>query len=93
MNVFLSSVIDGLEEYRHAAIAAIKSLRHTPIVAEDFGAMDVSPQQTCLDGVRTSDVVVVLLGSRYGHRQESGISATHEEYREAKERKPILAFV
>ena len=43
--------------------------------------------------MRDADVVVLLLGDRYGHRQESGLSATHEEYREAKERRPVLAFV
>lgn len=38
-------------------------------------------------------MVVLLLGASYGERQPSGLSATHEEYREAKSRCPVLAFV
>jgi hypothetical protein len=36
---------------------------------------------------------VLLLGPRYGDPQPSGLSATHEEYREAKARCHVLAFV
>ncbi len=43
--------------------------------------------------MRDADVVVLLLGARYGAPQESGISPTHEEYREARGTKPVLAFV
>ena len=91
--MFVSSVIQGFEEYREAAAAAIQSLRHTATRAEDFGAMDSAPQAACLAGVRGADVVVLLLGERYGARQASGLSATHEEYREARERTSVLAFL
>jgi hypothetical protein len=37
--------------------------------------------------------VILILGEHYGAVQPSGISATHEEYREAKGSKPIIAFV
>ena len=48
----------------------------------------------CLAGVRAADAVVLILGSEYGARQESGLSATHEEYREARETsRPVLAFI
>lgn len=93
MKVFISSVIAGLEEYRAAAREAAESLGFTVIAAEDFGASPSSPQQVCLDGVRQSDVVVLLLGVRYGTPQRSGLSPTHEEYREARGRKPVLIFV
>ena len=68
-------------------------LRHEVKRSEDFGASADTPQQACLAGVRWAEVVVLLLGARYGDRQTSGISATHEEYREAKSRCPVLAFV
>lgn len=42
---------------------------------------------------RESDVVLLLVGDRYGTAQRSGLSPTHEEYREARERKPVLVFV
>ena len=93
MKVFISSVIAGMEEHRAAAREAAESLGYTVIAAEDFGASPSSPQQVCLAGVREADVVVLLLGARYGTPQRSGLSPTHEEYREARGTKPVLVFV
>lgn len=93
MKVFLSSVISGFEPYREAAARGITTLRHELIRAEDFGASPGTPQQVCLDGVRRSDVVVLVLGERYGYVAPSGLSATHEEYREARDTKDLLVFV
>jgi hypothetical protein len=62
-------------------------------MAEDFGAQAASPQVACLQGLRSADLVILVLGERYGAVQESGMSATHEEYREAKGSKPVIAFV
>lgn len=93
MKVFLSSLITGMEPERAAGRMAIKSLGHEPVMAEDFGALPHSPQIACLDGVRRSATVVLMLGGRYGAKQASGLSATHEEYREARDRCPVLIFV
>jgi len=94
MKVFVSSLITGMEPIRAAAREAITTLRHDPIMAEDFGAQPRSPQVACLSGVRQSDLVILILGERYGTEQPlSGLSATHEEYREAKTSKPVIAFV
>jgi len=93
VKVFLSSVIGGLESYRDAAADAITSLGCEVIRAEDLSAGASSAQEACLAGVRTATLTVVLLGERYGERQRSGQSATHEEYREARGRQPVLAFV
>ena len=93
MKVFVSSLIGGYEPFRAAVVEAAQVLGHEVIRAEDFSASTASPQQACLAAVRASDVVVLLLGERYGFTQPSGLSATHEEYREARERKPVLVFV
>lgn len=93
MNVFISSLISGFEAQRAAAKAAIELLRHRPIMAEDFGARPSSPQVACLNGVREADLVILILGDRYGATQASGLSATHEEYREARGNKQILVFL
>jgi len=94
MKVFISSLIAGFEEFRRAAVLAVTSLGHEPITAETFGAGTASPRLACLGGVREADLVVLILGADYGAIQPvSGISATHEEYREAKNRRPVLAFV
>jgi len=93
MRVFISSLITGLESFRDAAASASATLGHEPVRAEDFQASPDSPQQACLAGVRGSDVVVLILGERYGVVQQSGLSATHEEYREARESRPVLVFI
>ena len=93
VKVFISSVVGGLEPFRDAAAEVAALLRHEVKRSEDFGASTEAPQQACLAGVRWADVVVLLLGVRYGDPQPSGISATHEEYREGKSRCPVLALV
>ena len=93
MRVFVSSLISGMEPIRAAAREVVTTLRGEPIMAEDFGAQPHSPQVACLTGLRNSDVVVLILGEHYGPVQPSGLSATHEEYRDAKGRKPVIAFV
>lgn len=93
MKFFISSVTQGFEACRHAAAAAVETLGHQAIRAEDFGAAPNSPQQACLAGVRNADTVILILGSRYGHIQGSGLSPTHEEYREARDMRPVLVFI
>jgi len=93
VKVFISSLISGYESYRSAVTEAAETLGHQVVRAEDFSASPGTPQQACLSAVRESDVVALLIGERYGYPQPSGLSATHEEYREAKEHKPVLVFV
>lgn len=93
MRVFVSSLIGGFESERSVVKAAVATLRHEPVMAEDFGAQPNSPQLACLTGLRSADLVILVLGERYGEVQPSGLSATHEEYHEAKGSKPIIAFV
>lgn len=93
MRVFLSSVIAGYGDFRTAAADAITTLGYEVSRAEDFGASAATPQQACLAAVREADLVVLVLGSRYGARQNSGYSATHEEYHEARGSVPVLVFV
>lgn len=93
MKVFISSLITGMEAFRAAVREAIVSLGHEPVMAEDFTAMVQSPEVACLEGLRQSGLVVLLLGSGYGAKQATGISATHQEYREAKGSRPVIAFV
>jgi hypothetical protein len=93
MKVFISSVITGFETFREAAAEAAAALGYDSIRAENFPASTKSPRVACLAGVREADLVVLIMGERYGDPQPSGYSATHEEYLEAKGRKPLLVFV
>lgn len=94
MKIFISSMIRGFEPFREAARSAVTTLRHEPVMAEDFGAQPNSPQITCLQGVRSAELVVLILGEHYGSAQgTSGVSPTHEEFLEARDTRPVLAFV
>lgn len=93
MKVFISSVIGGFEAEREATAKAIKSLGHDVVRAEDFGASSSSPRVACLEAVRTSELVILVMGGRYGEIQGSGKSATHEEFHEAQGRKDIIVFI
>lgn len=94
MKIFISSLIADMGDIRATAKEAVQSLDLDPVMAEDFGARPQSPQLACLAGVRGADAVVLVMGAGYGAMQGSGISATHEEYREARDtQRPIFLFV
>lgn len=93
MKIFISSLNTGFEANRSAVREAILQLGHEPVMAEDFGAQPNSPQVACLAGLRQSGLVVLVLGAAYGSKQSSGLSPTHEEYRDAQSKRPVIAFV
>ena len=91
----MSSVVGGYDHYRAAAKDAIKALDHLPCLMEiSHPASARPPQSECLQKIESSDVVILLLGSRYGEPQASGLSPTEEEFHHACSLgKPILVFV
>ena len=92
--VFVSSVMEAYGGFREAASRGIRDAGCEPVRAEDFSAASVSPRTACLDGVRSADALVLLLGGRYGFVGPSGLAATEEEYDEARRHhKHIFAFV
>ncbi|SFW74545.1 DUF4062 domain-containing protein [Luteibacter sp. UNCMF366Tsu5.1] len=91
--IFISSLISGMEAVRDAARQAVLDLGFEPVMAEDFEAQPNTPQVACLTGLRTADAVLLLLGDRYGEVQPSGRSATHEEFEEARDRKPVIPLL
>ena len=95
MRVFVSSVVGGYEEYRTAAQNAIEALDHEAVLMERTHPSSPGPSRgECRRKIEGSDVVVLLLGSRYGDPEESGKSPTHEEFDHARSvGKPILVFV
>lgn len=95
MKFFVSSVTEGYENYRTGAKAAIEALDHVAVVIElTHHASPSSPRDECFGEIEDSDVLVLLLGRRYGQRQQSGKSPTHEEWEHARGlAKKILVFV
>ena len=93
MRVFVSSVIRGLERHRAAVSHAIESLGYAVIRSESFGASTDTPRRACLREARAADLTIVLLGARYGQPQSSGLSATHEEFQEARDHGAVAVLV
>ena len=62
---------------------------------EFFGARANQPIETCLEEVRRSDIIVVLVGHRYGSFvPDLGISYSEAEYREGyRLGRPCLVYL
>jgi hypothetical protein len=87
MRIFISSTRAGLEEERDALPGLITALGHDPVVFEQFTAQAVPSREACLAAVQSAHAYLLLLGPRYGYQwEETGLSATHEEYRAARAR-------
>ena len=92
--VFISSVVKGFENYRAMAKKAVKLVKMEAILVEDLPASPTTPQSACLDEIHKADVVILIMGEKYGSKTPRGISVTEEEYNEAQRLgKPILVFV
>lgn len=89
--VFVSSVMEGFEECREAARRAITAIGGDAVMAEDFVAASSSPRNSCLDGVASSDVYVLMVGTRGGWKTPSGRLAVEEEYDEARRLNKIIS--
>ncbi len=85
--VFLSSTSRDLQEYRDAVYDGLSGLSEiTCVRMEDFGAVDGSPTEVSLEKVKTSDVLVGLMGHNYGTIPKGyDKSITQLEYETAKE--------
>jgi hypothetical protein len=92
--IFVSSVVNGFGKYRQSAREGIVGADCEPVMVEDFPALSKSPRNACLDGVQSSDAVVVIIGGRGGWKAPSGKLVVEEEIEEAGKRGlPILLFV
>lgn len=93
MRIFVSSVRVGLEQERDSLRGFIMALGHEPVMFEDFSAQPVPSRQACLEGVRSCDAYLLILGERYGYTfSETDLSPTAEEYVAART-KGILRVV
>lgn len=92
--VFVSSVMEGFEDYREAARNGILDAGGEPVLVEDYPGLSISPRSACLDGVASCDVLVVVVGNRGGWTAPSGKLVVEEEYDEARQNNlRVLAFI
>ena len=83
-----------LSEERQGVLGATQRLKLQHDSMEFFGARADQPIETCLQEVRASDILVVIVGHRYGSVvPDLGISYSEAEYTEAyRLKKPCLVY-
>ena len=93
--VFVCSTFDDLEQEREAVLDAIRRVQQRHSAMEFFGARTEQPIEICLDEVRKSDLLVVIVGLKYGSLPPGmGISYSQAEYEEgARLEKPCLVYL
>ena len=89
IRVFVSSVSGGLEGTRNQIIQDLNKAGYDVSAMERFGAQPTVPLDVCLNELRNSDAVVLIIGPRYGSLLPQGISYTHAEF----ERHRVLGFL
>jgi hypothetical protein len=83
MVVFLCGTYADLKTERQAVLAVVSELQHQHQAMEFFGARPGRPIETCLEEVRASDLLVVILGNLYGSLiPGEEVSYTEAEYEE-----------
>ena len=94
MKVFVSSTFDDLIDYREHVLRALIRCEIIYNGMEIFGSSPRKPLDFCLQQIDASDVVVCLLGNRYGSRPPgTDISFTEHEVNYAlKLGRPIHAY-
>lgn len=96
-NVFVSSTVLDLQHLREAIRDAIEELAYNPVMSEygDVGYLPAaSAEQSCYVTVADCQIAVLIIGKQYGSVSENGLSVTHNEFRQARERRiPVICLV
>lgn len=83
--IFVCSTFSDLATERQAVITAINKLGLQHDSMEFFGARNSIPIETCLSEVRKSDILVVIIGHKYGALvPNKELSFTEVEYDESQ---------
>lgn len=93
LTCFISSTGDLLK-WRVAAKNTLKKINLEGSLFEEWPSSPNSPIEECFQKINESDALILLLGRHYGSISESGLSATHMEFRYAQEKnKPIFVYL
>lgn len=93
--VFVSSTFEDMEKYRSAAMDALMSIEQMPVGMENFIASNDNSLEACLTDVRRCQMLILIIGMRYGSEDNNtGKSYTELEFEEAERNNiPVLAFL
>ncbi len=92
--VFFISSTSDLQAERVAVQESLRLFEIDGLRFEEWPSMPDEPGQVCLEGVQSSDAIVLILGSSYGSPMKDGLSGTHLEFRHASTiNRPIFVFL
>lgn len=87
--IYIASTCHDFRDLRQEAAKSLREWGYRPLLNEDSDfpvEVGVHSYQACLEAVKQSDCLVLIIGTRYGGEVEnSGISITELEYRTACE--------
>jgi len=94
MIAFISSTVDDLTEYREVVYDVLRELGVQYVSLDDM-LKDLDSRNRVFQELKNSDLVVLIVGHRYGSIEpSSGMGWVEAEFRAAREiGKPILAFL
>jgi hypothetical protein len=96
-NIFISSTIADLQYLRDGLRDAVNDLRYHPVMSEHGEVGYLRPTtaaDACYRTVEQCQMVVLIIGKRYGSIGSDGLSVTHKEYRAAQlSQIPTITFV
>lgn len=96
-NIFISSTIADLHYLRDAIRDTVSELGYNPIMADygDIGYLPhLSVEDSCYNAMKDCQLVILIIGKRYGSISNSGLSITQNEFRTARLHKiPTLCLI
>jgi len=92
--IFISSTFLDLQDERQAVLKAILEIDHMPAGMELFPATDDTAWLLIRDVIDSSDYYILIIGGRYGSRDDAGLSYTEKEYDHAvAAKKPVIPLL
>lgn len=98
LNIFVSSTCYDLSQLRSDLSDFIIDIGHTPVLSE-YNNFPVNPQLNTIDNCiknvnENADILLLIVGNRYGSIISSGKSITNTEFLTAKQKGiPIFVFI
>lgn len=96
-SVFVSSTIADLHYLRDSIRSAVVDLAYTPVMSEHGEIGYIAPStaaESCYRTVKQCQLMVLIIGRRYGAKDSEGFSVTHREFLNAQSAGiPTITFV
>lgn len=96
-NIFISSTIEDLHHLRDTVRETILEIGYNPVLSDygDIGYSTLSSaEESCYSTIKDCQLVVLLIGKRYGSKSKNGLSITHNEFVNARDQNiPVISIV